>query len=216
MKSLDSLTSTKPLLTYPKGHILIEGGSPPKHAIALVKGAVKMLTYTIDGDEVLIHIYGPGVTFPILSMAPGAVNRYWFVSMTSVQVYEIPYLQYTTEIQRDPELTRAYLAKMISAVGGLTMRVQMLAQYDVEARVAGVLLYVGRHFGTPLSTGQLQLTLAITHQDIASFIGSSREAVSRAWEKLMQKQLVTLDQGTITIVDRERLQEIAQYPYGEE
>jgi CRP/FNR family transcriptional regulator, anaerobic regulatory protein len=56
-----------------------------------------------------------------------------------------------------------------------------------------------------LSRGQTQNPLRITHQQIASELGSSREVISRLLEDFASRGLIRTRRGTIEILDYEAL-----------
>jgi CRP/FNR family transcriptional regulator len=52
-------------------------------------------------------------------------------------------------------------------------------------------------------------TLHITHDEIARYIGSAREVVTKVMKYLSKEKIVELKRGTIEIVDKDKLQKIA-------
>ncbi len=75
-----------------------------------------------------------------------------------------------------------------------------LQQYifcDIDKRVA-LLLY-----DEAVSTGKIELSL--THEDIAKYIGSVREVVSRTLKFLQQEKFISLARGKISILDLEKI-----------
>jgi CRP/FNR family transcriptional regulator len=52
-------------------------------------------------------------------------------------------------------------------------------------------------------------TLHATHAEIAVMIGSAREVVSRRLDALARRGIVTIERGTVRLIDRATLSEIA-------
>ena len=52
--------------------------------------------------------------------------------------------------------------------------------------------------------------LRMTHDQIARYMGSAREVVSRLLKYFAQEGLVRLSRGGVTVLDKKRLQEIAR------
>ena len=53
-------------------------------------------------------------------------------------------------------------------------------------------------------------TLQITHEKIASHLGSAREVVTRMLKHFQSEGMVTLTRGTIAITDRDKLEDLAE------
>ncbi|MEI6327558.1 MAG: Crp/Fnr family transcriptional regulator [Candidatus Roizmanbacteria bacterium] len=185
--------------TYKKGTILVAGDTRPHKAYHLETGAVKMITYTPHGAQVIQHILVPGSFFPLLTINPQIRNRFWFEAMTEVSVQEVPYSQFTQYVLADFDLLKDQFDKLTLAVDKFSQRVESLAQSDVRVRILSTLSYLMSHFGTVEKNDTVICTLPITHQELADFIGASRETVSREWEKLKSQGIVDLQGGQIVL-----------------
>ncbi len=76
--------------------------------------------------------------------------------------------------------------------------VEEIAFRNIDARIADRLSKLYKGSGHPIK---------ITHQELASEIGSSREVVSRILKDFEEKQIVTISRGSIDIVDINFLRE---------
>ena len=76
---------------------------------------------------------------------------------------------------------------------------ERVAFVPIDSRLAAILL------DRAGDTGQV----ALTHQDLASAIGSAREVVSRRLDGLRDRGMVDLARGVVTILDRNALRSIA-------
>jgi len=207
MKSkLTSLFSRTTPETYKKGTILVAGDTKPHKAYLLETGAVKMITYTPQGAQVIQHILVPGSAFPVLTINPQIHNRFWFEAMTVVKVREVPYAQFTQHVLADPDLIKDQFDKLTLALDKYSLRIESLAQSDVRVRILSTLGYLMSHFGTQEKDGTMVCSLSITHQELADFIGASRETVSREWEKLKGQGIVDLRSGQIVLKDTKYIQ----------
>lgn len=83
-------------------------------------------------------------------------------------------------------------------LGEITHLLEMVAFVKVERRLAQWLLV----------QADGQNVIRVTHNEIASAIGSAREVVSRRLEALAERGIVSLERGAIRIVSRAELQQI--------
>jgi CRP/FNR family transcriptional regulator len=89
--------------------------------------------------------------------------------------------------------------------------VETLSLHDVDRRLGRLLLAEARSRGTARGRG-LELEFPLTHQQVASRIGSVREVVSRAFSRLQQAGFVRTDGKMVVIADVERF---AKYTEGQ-
>ena len=53
-------------------------------------------------------------------------------------------------------------------------------------------------------------SISLTHEQIASYVGSAREVVSRMLKYFEKEGLVSLSRGTVTIIDKKRLRDLTK------
>lgn len=81
---------------------------------------------------------------------------------------------------------------------------------SVEAKLARFLLHIGGRIGKPDTDGK-QITLPMSREDIAHYLGHSLETVSRAFTKLREHGAIATPHRTqLVISDDDRLAQIAE------
>jgi CRP/FNR family transcriptional regulator, cyclic AMP receptor protein len=84
-----------------------------------------------------------------------------------------------------------------------------LAFRDVPGRLASLLLRLAEAYGER-DGGKLRLTLRLTHYDIASMIGATRETVTSTLGRFRKARLIVTEQRYIVICDPEGLRRVTQ------
>ena len=97
------------------------------------------------------------------------------------------------------------LAKRLRATSDL---VESLALRDVGQRIARVLLAESKARGKRTVDGVV-VTLGMTNSELAARVGSVREVVSRSFTRLQSEGCIAVKGRSITILDEDRLAEIA-------
>jgi CRP/FNR family transcriptional regulator len=197
--NISGIFANEPSVVMAAGTTLLQPDTKPVHAILLERGVVKVLSFSDEGTSVLIHLLLPGSAFPLLSMSTTYTNRFWFQAMTEVCVRQVRYAAFAQAILKSPAVLAEQYEKMVQAVDGLSYRVESLIAQDVSSRLWGALGYLQKHFGVVTVPGVTQINLHVTHQDLASFIGASRETVSREWERLKAAGKVDVIDGRIVM-----------------
>ena len=75
-------------------------------------------------------------------------------------------------------------------------------------RVLSILVELVENYGKPQG-GEWEIGLHLSHQEFASLIGATRETVTVALGHLQLEGLIRVNRRRITVVDRQRLTEVA-------
>jgi CRP/FNR family transcriptional regulator len=114
----------------------------------------------------------------------------------------------TALIDRHPQVAKAALKLLSSRQRTLGDVVEDLALQDVTTRVARLLLgCMGQH--THIVEQAPDACAHITHQEIASMVGSVREVVQRALKDLERDGAIALERTRIRICNQAKLEDRA-------
>jgi CRP-like cAMP-binding protein len=108
-----------------------------------------------------------------------------------------------------PQIALSALRLLAGRLRKCAALVETLSLKEVDQRVARWLLMEARSYGRRSSEG-LEIHLRLTHQQIASRIGSVREVVSRALGRLQQQGLIKIHARLILITDEAALSAYAE------
>ncbi len=126
-------------------------------------------------------------TFPAIS-----------VTETDVDVYSIPSVLFSAWIKKY-DVWQKFIFNLVSErLSDIISVVEEIAFRHIDVRIADRLSKIYEENGNPIK---------ITHQELASDIGSSRAVVSRILKDFEEKQIVTISCGSIDIVDINFLKE---------
>jgi CRP-like cAMP-binding protein len=153
----------------------------------IVQGWVKVRTYNHEGKEVTLNILGPGDIFGEMALLLSSPRSTDVLSLTDVVIGSLPAADFMSLVQSE-HLVGLGLAKMMAKrLQQLNRRLRM-RESDSVARVVDVLLFLAEGQGQSSATG-IEIP-KLTHQELASLSGLSRETVSRAMSKLEKKGVI--------------------------
>jgi CRP/FNR family cyclic AMP-dependent transcriptional regulator len=89
-------------------------------------------------------------------------------------------------------------------------RLSDLIRKEVPARLATLILTLSEHQGIVMGDGSHMLPTRYTHQQLASMVGSNREAVTRAFGKLRKAGAVEIRDRHIYVTDVDMLNHLAE------
>ena len=116
------------------------------------------------------------------------------------EIFIIPSEFVSRLVAQNPRLESFLLRSAISKLTEIIWGLQQILFMSMDKRLAGFLL----DESTRLNSSEIKLT----HEQIAKYVGSAREVVSRILKYFEQEGLVKLQRGSIQIIDRQRLIEI--------
>ncbi|MFN3739757.1 MAG: Crp/Fnr family transcriptional regulator [Thermodesulfovibrionales bacterium] len=179
--------------------------SQPVRDIFIVKnGSVKLYKTSSDGRELIIRIMQKGDYFCCAAALSG--ERY-FVSASAIEdsvVVTLPLHLFKRRIfgNIDP-LTMKFIKGLCNRIRYLSSVVEELTFMNVEQRVGNLLL----SFAEECGKGD-EVELSLTHQDIASMVGSVREVVSRVMSKFKKEGIILESNVKGFRVSKQRLVEM--------
>jgi CRP-like cAMP-binding protein len=184
------------------GEHLFSAGDPSLGLFVVVAGRTRAIRHGADGREQVIHEDTPASTFPEVAVFDDGPYP---SSVTAVEDSEL--LFFPKEVVRSfclrhPEVALSALKVLSRRLRKATGMVETLSLLDVSQRLAQYLVQE-----CPVRNGVLELRH--NNQEIADLIGTVREVVSRAFNKLHRLGLIRKRGRVVEILDSEALNEHA-------
>lgn len=164
---------------YPAHTLLAVEGGQSDFLFVILSGSVKIYVSDDDGAEVILAFMGPGDFFGEMALIDNGERCASAMTLEPSRVLSISKTAFRECLTRNPDIAVGLIKTLSGRVRLLNDNVKSLALLDVYGRVARALLQMARPDGEQLVVAQ-----RLTHQDIASMVGSSREMVSRILKDL--------------------------------
>ena len=192
-----------------RDEILFLAGEEARGLYVIIEGSVRAFRDAADGREQVIHVERAGATIAELpvfddksypsTVAANEETRLLFIDKKDVKRLCMEY----------PQIALAALKLLATRLRRCAALVETLSLRDVDQRLARWLLQEAQANGKSHGRGY-EMPLALTHQQIASHIGSVREVVSRALNRLQKNGLLTVKGRKITISDAQALRDFVE------
>jgi CRP/FNR family transcriptional regulator, cyclic AMP receptor protein len=185
---------------YPRETVLFHGGDDGGTMIVLLSGQVKITVPTRRERDTILGFNGPGELLGEISAVDGGPRSATATAIEPVEALGIPRSAFAGILAREPSVSRALLAVLAARLREADRQRAEYAGYDVLGRVARRLVELAERFGRPGPEG-LEITLAISQQELAGWAGASRESTSKAlttlrslgWVETRRRRLVVRD-----------------------
>ncbi len=180
----------------PRGGALFETGDPCRAFPLLVEGEIQVMRETPDGHEIELYRVLKGESCIVSTsclLGDVAYSARGLVARDTL-LAAMPHALFDSLIGAHPPFRQYVFGLFAERLGHMMQRVEEVAFRSLTRRIAAVLL---------AAPGE---ALDITHERLASQIGASREAVSRALKKLEDTGCLALARGRIAVADRSQLE----------
>ncbi|MES9943570.1 MAG: Crp/Fnr family transcriptional regulator [gamma proteobacterium symbiont of Ctena orbiculata] len=177
---------------------ICQQGMQCSHLALVIEGSARVYKIGENGREITLYRIGPGescilTASCIMSQKPFPA---FAVSEQPIQALMVSTADVVRWSNHEPAW-RDYLFRLISdRLSDVISVVEEVAFRRVDRRLAGYLL---QH--TTDDSDRIQ----VTHQSIASDLGTSREVVSRILKDFEQQGFISITRGAITLEDRHAL-----------
>ncbi len=112
-------------------------------------------------------------------------------------------------VLRNPKVAIKTIRLLSERLAACEGRLSDLIRKEVPARLAGLILSLSEHQGVVTGNGSSRIPTRYTHQQLASMVGSNREAVTRAFERLRKAGAVEIRDRHIYVADADELERYA-------
>lgn len=191
-----------PAAGYPKAHLLVAAGSKNRFFYYVETGAVKMSLTSPTGRNLVVHIFFPGSFFSLLTLVSEGINEYDFITVVPTTVRKVPISELQLFLESHNDVLFDLQLRLLKGLQGLVKRLEQATLTPAHQQVANLIVYFATHFAeNELSQkkDQRQLTIHITHQEIADWLGLTRENVSLHMKVLEEKGLISMQDHLIKV-----------------
>jgi len=206
---LDELTAAGRRRRYSANVTLFHEGDDAGPVMVLLSGRVKAVAVAAGVHEAIVALRGPGDLLGELSAIDGAPRSVTVTTLEPVEALVLAGSAFTAFLERRPRVALVILRMVAGRLRYADSRHADLASHDVVGRVATRLVELSERYGVEAG-GRIEVELPLSQEEIASWVGASREAVSKALQVLRSLGIVETGRRRIAVLDMEALRRHAR------
>lgn len=177
------------------------------------RGYVKLTYVDEEGRDGAILILSPGDIFGSILPDNEATFGESCQALTGVCLARLSRSRFDSLMKKFPDLGYRITKASFDRIHRLQIRVGELLMRSVEERLALALMELDRVVGENSEDGVRELSVSLSHRDLAQLVGSSREMVTHVMGRMRDNGLVdTTSRKHIVLKDVEGLRKLAQKP----
>jgi CRP/FNR family transcriptional regulator len=192
----------------PAGAVLFVEGQSPRGLFVLCSGKVKLSTTSKEGKMLILKLAEAGEVLGLSAVISGTSYEMTAETASPCQVNFLGRQDFMTLLQNESEVGMHAASWLSHEFQGAYRDIHDLVLARSSSGKLARLLLSCAHAGLHESE-ELRLRSAMTHEEMAQRIGSSRETVTRLLSDLKKKRLIRLEGAMLVIRDRTGLEALA-------
>jgi CRP/FNR family transcriptional regulator len=181
------------IVELPAGHVVFRPGEPCAHFLLVLDGSVRVHLVSRHGREIVLYRVGAGETCVLTTAgllgtasyeAEGTIER-------PTRAVALPRGPFVELLGRSAPFREFVFATYGERLTEIMVRLQEVAFESIDRRLAAKLLERADDAGE----------VVLTHQELATELGTAREVVTRHLRELARSGAVSLARGRIAITD---------------
>jgi CRP/FNR family cyclic AMP-dependent transcriptional regulator len=206
-ESLAAFNQIKHATVFPEGAVIFFEGQIPRGIFMLCQGQAKLSTTARDGKTLILRIAKPGEVLGLHAIVTGKPYELTVETMQPCQLNFVsredclPFLRNHRDacLLAAQHISRDFqdACNVIRSIGLSHSISERLAKFLLESSAEG-----------QIANGIVRAKLALTHEDIAQLIGTSRESITRTLSEFRKKEIVELRGSTLIIRNKPALERL--------
>lgn len=205
--ALKGFNAVKSPAEYPAGALLFLEKQDPRGIFVLCAGEVKLSISSSAGKTLILRIAKPGEILGLMATLSGNPYEVTAETLHPCQVAFVRRDDFLQFVAKHPEAYQNAVKQLSILYSGACEQLRTVGlSASAPEKLARLLLHWSA--SAKDTNGGTPIKLPLTHEEIAAFIGTTRETVTRTLSEFKSRQLVALEGSTLMISNRSGLEAI--------
>jgi CRP-like cAMP-binding protein len=207
-KELDALIPVARTVSLTKREELFHKGDEGAQVYVVIRGKLKVLTTSEDGDDVVFSILGPGEVFGEIALLGGTPRTATVTAIDPCELLIIDRRDFLSVLRSHPDVAINLLDVLAQRMKRVSELVEDTLFLNLPLRLAKKLVSLSKAYGQPHEQG-LRLDLNLSQEEWGDLVGTTRESINKQLRAWTEEGLIAVDRGYIVICDRRELEKLA-------
>lgn len=192
--------------SFKRGDLIYLPSDSSDSVLLLSSGRVKIYHITSDGKQALLAIMDEGELFGELAVFDNGQREEFAEAMEAATVILIPGSEIRRLMEEHADVSLGVTKLMGLRRRRVDRRLKSLLFQSNRDRIVHLLVDLAEKYGRPTTEG-LKIDIKLSHQDLASIIGSTRETVTVLLGELQSEGSLLIKRRQIVLTQAARLAE---------
>lgn len=181
-----------------RGQTIVQRGDTGSSMMAVLSGRVRISAVNAEGREITLNVINPGQVFGELALLDGQPRSADAVAIEESSLLVVERRHFMPFLASNQNLMMRMLAVLCERLRDTSMALEQLALFDLEARLARLLLKLAADYGKPCADG-IRIEMKLSQRDISNLVASSRESVNKQLGQWRDGGVLALEGGYIVV-----------------
>lgn len=202
---LDALRSAS-ALTLPAETVIVRSNDPCRDFVLVTQGSIRIYQRSENGRELVVYRTGAGEVCicTLQNLLAGVPYSADMVTEDEVRAVKIPLEKFQHALAQSAAFRNFLLNTLLRRLNHTMGLVEQLAFQSLESRLACLLGQFSKQRNSTF--------LELTHQDLATELGASRESISRLLKEFERQDCIRLYRSKIELLSTDVLARLAGLP----
>lgn len=206
---LTSLETRARIRTFDRGSTIYIPNDTPETVFLLADGRVRLCSHTPDGKQIILGFIEPGEIFGELSLLDESPYEERAEAVSQATVVLIPAEVVRSLMEVDAKLSLGITKLLGFRRTRIERRLRSLIFRSNRDRVIQLLLDLCEQYGRS-STNGVEIGIPLSHQDMASIVGTTRESTTLVLGEFQEMGIVRVSRQRVVVLDLSRLAGLIQ------
>jgi len=197
--------------TYNAGEMLFQQGDPGDYLLVIVDGGINITLSSEDGREVMLNRANPGDLIGEMALVDDLPRSANAVARTRTRVLCLDRRAFDM-LRETTKLSDALLRFLCGRLRKTMDFAESVALYNLEARLARLLLYLATRHGRSVGSGTL-IDRKLPQGHLGQMINAARPNVNMQIQAWRRQGFIDILEGCILITDSDAIRTRAQLDY---
>lgn len=180
------------MIRFKKGEVILHQDEVPPATYVVNEGVVKTYNITAEGDEKPISFEVKNEIFPVAwTFFRAQRTLFYYEALTDVRLVVVPRQDFRVFLNSSTSAAYSMFDSYVGRYVGYTLRVHALAQSKAKEKLLHTLHFLCLRFGKDERPNKVKIGIPLTQQEIANFMGLSRETTAIELKKLEKQGVIT-------------------------
>lgn len=202
---IEKLLAEAQIVSLDRNHFVFHAGDLCEAFLILLTGSVRVQLVSSSGREITLYRLEPGGSCILTTSCLLSRENYpaEAIAESDTRALAIPVTAFQSALETSTWFRDFVFRGFSSRLTAVIQKIEEIAFTSIDVRLAALLLDLG-------DDG----LRALTHQDIATELGTAREVISRHLKRFEAEGWVALGRGQVSVLEKRQLEAIAK-PVGD-
>jgi len=207
-RELDRLLALCTTKKLKRRETLFRKGEPGSVLYAVMQGRLRTTGEGADGKEVVFGYSDPGDVIGEIALLDQQERSATIQAVEDCQLLTLHRRDLIPFLEKYPQVAVQLSTVLAGRVRRLSELIEDRISLGLPSRLGKKLLLLARTYGTETERGT-KIDLKLPQHELGDLVGTSRESINKQLRAWTEEGLVVFEKGYVTILDRDRLEDLA-------